>query len=737
MFGQAIMVTLRSLLPRCWNWAHEDAWGWLWNMASKFMIRTIANGHSHKQRIDDSITRLEGVDMDELGAQFYSILFESSVEVQQYFYKPNSLIKFIISKVLKIISTLLHAPDVTTHDIRALGMRHIKYAIPPDLFPLFGAAITATLPNFLEGFWDEDIREAWATVFEFIKDCMTRAVVSGTNLITKALVSNNVTDCDDALSAAPRCERILWLLELDVSNIKVSPFFWALSDGKYDIARYMLDDILKIRADREAYYYGKDILFRVHPDLIGMLCRVAPQMLTNVFDGLMWYSRNIVDGRRRVNYYVRHVYGDPHEESCRDSFATPLADLTRLHRSDVFTHPFVLFLLDLKWMQFGRNLYFGMQVLNVVSLILFVIGYLILDDDDVSFVFRCLSVACFTFSLAHFQLRRIFTEVKNKQLVHICFGLSLPVFFMKVTNTGRLLANLFAVAAFITDKKFFDQTSVLKVSSWFQSLAICLLFPLLVETGQLNVRFIKFQHKVGMVSKQFAIYLLSVVFMLVGFATSLLLSQGKDGSKSDKFDSFWNSFISLFASLVGIYEFNLQDFSGQMLFFWIVFCLASVFLMTRVLSSIMSTIAIEEESLVDGYAFLERAKLVIELESSCSLVSRQRFWDKMQMDAPVEFDAGDLGPSGGLQVQEHVGRDASERAADDRITRYPGQCDPGKEWPRIVNTTEKTSDQRLEKIAFVAEKIRKSIAELHKKGFSGKGALPTLSESAVESFQSE
>ena len=28
VFGQAIMVTLRSLLPRSWNWAHEDAWGW-------------------------------------------------------------------------------------------------------------------------------------------------------------------------------------------------------------------------------------------------------------------------------------------------------------------------------------------------------------------------------------------------------------------------------------------------------------------------------------------------------------------------------------------------------------------------------------------------------------------------------------------------------------------------------------------------------------------------------------
>ena len=134
-------------------------------------------------------------------------------------------------------------------------------------------------------------------------------------IVTKALVSNNVADCREALDGAPRCERILWLLEVDVSNIKVSPFNWALQDAKFEVATYMLDDILSIRADREAYYYGKDVLFRVHPDLVEILCRLAPGMLNNVFDGLMWYSRNIVDGRRRVNYYIRDVYGNPNEKN--------------------------------------------------------------------------------------------------------------------------------------------------------------------------------------------------------------------------------------------------------------------------------------------------------------------------------------------------------------------------------------------------------------------------------------
>merc|ERR1712112_123569 len=112
----------------------------------------------------------------------------------------------------------------------------------------------------------------------------------------------------------------------------------------------------------------------------------------------------------------------------------------------------------------------------------------------------------------------------------------------------------------------------------------------------------------------------------------------------------------------------------------------------------------EEDGQVEGFAHLERAELTIELESSCKLAFRKRVWASMKMDDAVEFDAGDLGPSGGIQVRELVGRQMGQRAADDRITRYPGECDPGKPWPRIQTTTQK-------------------------KGISGKGGgLPTLGE---------
>ena len=48
----------------------------------------------------------------------------------------------------------------------------------------------------------------------------------------------------------------------------MSPLYWAVRDGKVDMARVMLRDLLVLRADREAYYYGYDQLWALHPDLV-------------------------------------------------------------------------------------------------------------------------------------------------------------------------------------------------------------------------------------------------------------------------------------------------------------------------------------------------------------------------------------------------------------------------------------------------------------------------------------
>jgi hemoglobin-like flavoprotein len=225
------MVTLRSMLPKDWNWAHEDAWGWLWETCSKFLSRSIEDGHVNKQLVDDTMEKLQGQDMVAVGVIVYTRLFELSDEVQNFFYKPNAMVTYIVKKVIWVLSTLSHEPILISHEVRSLGMRHIKYNIPPVHFPLFGKAILYALSACLEGFWTDGTEKSWLQIFEFVMKTMTRAVQEGSNLVTKSMVNNSVSEMEETLHQAPRGVRDLWVLEVNVSGEIISPFYWALYDG--------------------------------------------------------------------------------------------------------------------------------------------------------------------------------------------------------------------------------------------------------------------------------------------------------------------------------------------------------------------------------------------------------------------------------------------------------------------------------------------------------------------------
>jgi hypothetical protein len=65
----------------------------------------------------------------------------------------------------------------------------------------------------------------------------------------------------------------------------VSPLFWALHDSKHDLVDFILNELLTIRADLHGYYYGREMLFKHHPDLVGILGRNGQQLLVTLLDG--------------------------------------------------------------------------------------------------------------------------------------------------------------------------------------------------------------------------------------------------------------------------------------------------------------------------------------------------------------------------------------------------------------------------------------------------------------------
>ena len=75
------------------------------------------------------------------------------------------------------------------------------------------------------------------------------------------------------------------LCQIDIEKSMVSPLFWALHDSKHDLVDFILNELLTIRADLHGYYYGREMLFKYHPDLVGILGRNGQPLLVTLLDG--------------------------------------------------------------------------------------------------------------------------------------------------------------------------------------------------------------------------------------------------------------------------------------------------------------------------------------------------------------------------------------------------------------------------------------------------------------------
>eukprot|EP00282_Hemiselmis_andersenii_P004562 CAMPEP_0114150866 /NCGR_PEP_ID=MMETSP0043_2-20121206/22952_1 /TAXON_ID=464988 /ORGANISM="Hemiselmis andersenii, Strain CCMP644" /LENGTH=80 /DNA_ID=CAMNT_0001245667 /DNA_START=1 /DNA_END=243 /DNA_ORIENTATION=+ len=60
---------------------------------------------------------------------------------------------------------------------------------------------------------------------------------------------------------------------------------------------------------------------------------------------------------------------------------------------------------------------------------------------------------------------------------------------------------------------------------------------------------------------------------------------------------------------------------------------------------------------------------------------RNRIFNELGFDNPLDFDNGDQGPPGGVQVMEPAIIRAHPKYCPDRIQRFTGSCLPTDPWP--------------------------------------------------------
>merc|ERR1719502_581575 len=104
-----------------------------------------------------------------------------------------------------------------------------------------------------------------------------------------------------------------------------------------------------------------------------------------------------------------------------------------------------------------------------------------------------------------------------------------------------------------------------------------------------------------------------------------------------------------------------------------------------------------------GYARLNRGNIIVTTVQGVSAKRWQRFLTSLKLDERLEFNEGDIGLGGGIQVTEPSNANPT---TVDMIKRFGGSTSPAMPWPEEEGTGDDDDDKfdRLEKVILRATK---------------------------------
>jgi len=374
-FKACMLATLRSLLLKQWTSVHEEAWSWMWENIARMLLNSLPLPPRYETALSDFLDSCDERKMFEMRKAIYTAFFHEAPVGQDYFVQSNSRLHFIAERVIAMTLEIYHQPRRLVAEISVLGLRHVGFGIPTELFSPFVTACVAVLQDMGA---DTLAVEAYRWSLGLVAKILVRMIQEGSTVVMKAINANSQKQLKKALSGAPRGNRSSWLLDVQVGDQHISPLSIAIENRSIDVAQVILKDLLTIRADRDRYYYGVDELFRRHTDIIKVLCEDAPMLLTTLLEGLIWRShRPDANGMRRVNYYVKHLLIDND-----GNFSDALRWLTANGDPGIISSPVVVLVSDSLWRLIVYKQFMIEKLRDIVSVVVFVLTQGILPNLD-------------------------------------------------------------------------------------------------------------------------------------------------------------------------------------------------------------------------------------------------------------------------------------------------------------------------------------------------------------------
>jgi hypothetical protein len=757
-YRTVMLASLRSLVPKDWNSEHEVAWHWLWDNVERMLKAQMGKPRQQEKALKKLLTSLDEDSRNYLRREAYAKFFALAPAGQDYFKQSTTRLHFIADRVMAMTLEIFHQPEQMVDDLSAIGLRHVGYGVLTDFF---GPYVTACVQVVRELADDDEAEEAFRWSMNLISRILCRVISEGSTIVMKAINQNSGQRLKKAVSCAPRGKRATWVLNIQVGTQSISPLMWAVETGHTDAAKAILTDLLTIRADRDQYYYGVDMLFERHPDVIKRLCIDAPWLLATLFDGLVWRSRTTEAGKRRVNYYVQHlIIGQD------GKFAKAIEWITDTSDPKIVCHPVVTMVMDTVWGCVAFRSFLLNKLWTVFALVVFLLGtsgtkhFDARSEVDRAVVFgcRCFIYTCILSQQIWHHARDLICDIRAHNFTFLR-SIPVPTYLTSSQELASLLLTVCMMLMLCVEPilhclphsegdfegaGLFTQTcpqaeDVIDSFSVFSVLAVLLNFGLILDLTVFSTRVSALLLASIRVLSEMALFLIGFGFCTITFASAACALH----QNNPDFNGITVAGMSFVRIALGMYS-NAAHYDDLMedpaLFLVVVLYIivTLVFLFNLLIAQLNCAYLASFEDMV-GYARLNRGKFIVEAMTD---IAEKRWWqfvDSLNFEQKCEFGEGDIGLAGAIQTVEPAGANPT---SEDTIRRFGGSTSPAAQWPEEKDAADDEAD-RLERMEKRLAKAIKRLGGGRSHGsalgtsFSGTSGLHSIGSSGHSSLGSE
>jgi len=253
----------------------------------------------------------------------------------------------------------------------------------------------------------------------------------------------------------------------------------------------------------------------------------------------------------------------------------------------------------------------------------------------------------------------------------------------------------------------------------FSMFAMFLFYVLLIDLSVVSTRVSAFTLVCVRMLSEVALFLGAIFSAVLTFASaaSVLKQANPD------FAGIHKGAFAIFRMVLGAYDaqrYEALENDPALLIMVFVFLICTViFFMSMLVAQLSCAYSSVYEDMV-GYARLERAETIVELMPSVPKKRWTSFVDSLRLNKRLEFNAGDIGISGGIQMREAANLNPT---TIDMIRRFGGSTSPDIQWPE--DEADGDGEDRFDRMEKLIQKALQRVTKNASRSNRGHGGTGT------------